>query len=239
MENVVRSLYTIVYIVPFRRQAAGHATGWSWRLRKSRKGVSMLLADLDLTSCLRRPLCQRYVLCVADAVVVRWRHAAGVRERELHWLFGWLADGECEPLGAWMGPQSLRQMRADLKDRGVLRISHVARLHDALPQSEGAACSIEMAFPGAMTSPRPALWPAAQAVADDVRQRLARAVRRHGSFENDAVALDFVAGALQRAERRLDRERRIAKERPRLDSGARMAPPASADATTRASWGQE
>jgi transposase-like protein len=199
----------------------------------------MMLADLELTSGLSRPLCRRYVLCIADAVVVRWRHAGHFRERELHWLFGWLADGECEPLGAWMGPQALRQMRAELKDRGVQSVRHVALLHDALPESEGAACAIELAFPGAMTSSRPPLWPVAEAMAVDIRQRLGRAVRRHGSFANETAALDFVAGALQRAERRLDRERRIAKERPRLDSGARMAPAASEDATTRASWGQE
>jgi len=239
MENAGRSLYTIVYILTFRSTTCGPCHWLELAPAQSRKAVAMMLADLDLTSCLSSPLCQHYVLCIADAVVVRWRDAGVVREREVHWLFGWLADGECEPLGAWMGPQSLRQMRADLKDRGVVRISHVARLRDALPQSEGAACSIEMVFPGAMTSPRPRVWPVAEAVADDVRHRLARAIRRHGHFENEPAALDFVAGALQRAERRLDRERRIAKERPRLDSGARMAPPASEGAMTHASWGQE
>jgi hypothetical protein len=66
--------------------------------------------------------------------------------------------------------------------------------------------------------------PVPERVAERVRAYLIRAVRRHGHFENEAAALDFIAVALQRAERRLDRERLIAKERPRLDSGAQMAP---------------
>ena len=68
------------------------------------------------------------------------------------------------------------------------------------------------------------LLPAADAIAEQVREYLIRVIRRHGPFENEAAALDFIAVGLQRAERRLDRERLVAKERPRLDSGARMAP---------------
>jgi hypothetical protein len=63
-------------------------------------------------------------------------------------------------------------------------------------------------------------------VAKDVRNGLIRAVRRHGHFENESAALDFFALALRRAEHRLDRERQMAKERPRLDSGAQTATPA-------------
>jgi hypothetical protein len=37
-----------------------------------------------------------------------------------------------------------------------------------------------------------------------------RALRRHRQFEDEAQALDIVALALQRAERRLDSERRMA-----------------------------
>jgi len=130
-------------------------------------------------------------------------------------------------------------MRDDLRSRGAQRIWHVALLPDSLPESEGAACAVELVSPGAMTSSVPAVWPVASAVAEDVRQRLDRAVRRHGHFENDTAALDFVSLALLRAERRLDRERRLAQERHPLASGAQSAAPASGDATARASGGQE
>jgi len=199
----------------------------------------MTVAEYTLTTWSSRPLCRRYVLCIPSTVVVRWREAGCVREREVHWLFGWLADGECEPLGAWMGPLAFQQMRADLRNRGAQRIWHVALLPDAQPESEGAACAVELVSPGAMTSSLPAVWPVASAVAEDVGQTLERAVRRHGHFENAAAALDFVSLALLRAERRLDRERLLARQHPPLASGVRMAPPASDDATMRASGGQE
>lgn len=50
---------------------------------------------------------------------------------------------------------------------------------------------------------------------------LVRSVGRHGCFANQAAALDFVTGALLRAERRLDRERVVAVTAPRLH---RVAP---------------
>jgi len=40
----------------------------------------------------------------------------------------------------------------------------------------------------------------------EVQQRLTRAIRRHGPFADSVEAFGFVAAALQRAERRLDRE---------------------------------
>jgi hypothetical protein len=153
-------------------------------------------------------------------------HAGGPRDHPILWGFGWLADGECEPLGAWAGGfGGLARMLADLKARGVERIWHMASFHVAvLDHGEAVAPVVEAAFPGALATSRPQVLPVADAVAEQVREYLIRVIRRHGPFENEAAALDFIAVGLQRAERRVDRERLVAKERPRLDSGARMAP---------------
>jgi hypothetical protein len=62
-------------------------------------------------------------------------------------------------------------------------------------------------------------------VAEQVRDGMIRAIRRHGSFASAAEALDFVAAALQRTERRLDRERMMATVMPQQDSAARIVPP--------------
>jgi Transposase, Mutator family len=196
---------------------------------------------------LRRPLCRRYALGIFDIAVVRVREAKGLRDCSVPWAFGWLADGQCEPLGAWIEPQTASEgtlrMLGDLKGRGVERIAYVA----------GIAClrePVSTAFYGATirsaTDTRLAEATAASArlglpspecVSEEVRGGLARATRRHGSFETPAAALDFVAGALQRTERRLDRGGEIAMLRARRP-GAQTASPSSEDAMARASWGQ-
>ncbi len=185
----------------------------------------MANSESDLTSALRRPLCQRYALGIPGAAVVRLRDAAGFREESLYWVLGWLVDGECEPLGVCVGAQALPRMMADLKTRGAQRIWHVAaRVDDGGGQAgEVAARALTDAFPGALASSRPHVLPIAEAVAKDVRTGLIRAIRRRGHFDSGAAALDFVAHALQRAERRLDRERLAARERSPIHPDARTA----------------
>ncbi len=196
-----------------------------------------MLGGALLSGWLKRPLCRRYVLGIFDASVVRLRDADGFRDHPVHWAFGWLADGECEPLGAWIGSErgaeSPLRMRADLKRRGVERIWHVTGTDAGnLQECVSAAFSSTMArssVDGLLTDARAAsrwrMLPSPELVAEHVREGLIRAIRRHGSFESEAAVLDFVAGALQRTERRLDRGGVIAKVRPRQDPGAQMAPP--------------
>jgi hypothetical protein len=189
----------------------------------------------SLSAWLGRPLCRRYVLATFDVAAVRLREAKYLRDRSVPWAIGWLADGQCEPLGAWIepetGPDGAPCMLADLRRRGVERIAYVA----------GIAClrdPASVAFSGTMVrSPvDPRLAEAAAAspslglaspgrVAEEVRQGLVHAVRRHGSFESEAAALDFVAGALQRTERRLDRGGVNAKVRLLQVPGAQTASP--------------
>lgn len=178
----------------------------------------------DLTSVSSRPLCRRYALAIAEVTHVRVRDAGGIGQHPLFWVFGWLVDGECEPLGLCLGAHALTPMLDDFKRRGLERLWHLEPLGDASTQeAEVAALAIERSFPGALASSRPPMTASATTVAKDVRDGLRRAVRRHGPFENEAAALDFVALALRRAERRLDRERRMAKDRPAFDVGAQAA----------------
>lgn len=184
----------------------------------------------------RRPLCRRYVLGLFDIVVVRWRDAQGVHDLPVHWAFGWLADGECEPLGVWIEPGagSVGPLRllADLKTRGLERIRHVAgtdtgQLREqaaAAFSSAGEGSSVERIVAQASVASRRHVPASPERSAEEVREALARAIRRRGSFASEAAALDFISGALQRMERRLDRERAIAKVRPRHESGAQMVP---------------
>jgi hypothetical protein len=198
----------------------------------------MTNAGRNLPSWLRRPLCRRYVLGIFEVAVVRLRESGGFRAHPVHWAFGWLVDGECEPLGVWIeserGSEVPLQMFADLKCRGVERIWHMTgtgvghlqeRVSAAFPGTTFHS-SIDRGLADALATSR---WHAPlspELAAEQVREGLIRAIRRHGSFESEAAALDFIAGALQRAERRLDRERVIAEVMSRQDPGAQMVPPA-------------
>ena len=184
-----------------------------------------------------RALCRRYALGMFDVAVVRWRDAAGVRDLPVHWAVGWLADGEFEPLGVWLepgrepaGPPGLL---ADLHARGLERIGHVAgtdvgRLREqaaAAFASAGGRSPVGCVDTTASAAARRHAPGSAEGAAEGVRAALARAIRRRGSFASAGAALDFISGALQRMERRLDHERAAAKARPRHESGAQMVPP--------------
>jgi hypothetical protein len=154
----------------------------------------------------------------------------------VHWAFGGLADGECEPLGVWIesesGSENPLQMLADLESRGVERIWHLTGTEAGnLQERLGAAfssttigSSADGLLTEALAASRRRGRPSPELAAEHARKSLIRAIRRHGSFESEAAVLDFVAGALQRTERRLDRGGVIAKVRPRQDAGAHRVP---------------
>ena len=181
--------------------------------------------ERDPGSLASRPLCRRYALVVPAVTLVRVSDATDVRVHSIFWVFGWLADGECEVLGACAGVETLPWMLAGLKARGAERFWHVAALADDGSGQAREVVALEMAraFPGALESSRPHMLPIAEAVVKDIRAGLNRAIRRHGRFTSEAEALDFVAHALQRTERRLDRKRQAAREPSLADLDARMA----------------
>jgi hypothetical protein len=180
-------------------------------------------------------LCRRYVLGIFDATIAHVRESEGTRDQAVHWAFGWLADGECEPLGVWMSPQGGSDVSLDilqdLEHRGVERIWHVTGTDSgAVKERLIAAFSSTAVWPcvdelrsDAPPRRRPCLASSTERAAELFKNRLVRALRRHGSFESRAAVLDFTTDALQRAERRLDRERLIAMGEPRLDLGAQLA----------------
>lgn len=189
-----------------------------------------------LSGWLARPLCRRYILATFDAAVVRWGDVDGLRERPVHWAFGWLADGECEPLGVWIesetGAQSAARILADLTERGVERIWHVTGSEVGAVHHRVAAAfcgtpvssSVDRRLTAASAVAGRRAPPFPEFAANHARERLIRAIRRHGCFESEAAVLDFVAGALQRTERRLYRGGVIAKVSPRHQAGEHRIP---------------
>lgn len=72
----------------------------------------------------------------------------------------------------------------------------------------------------------------ADRTAAEVHGRLTRAILRHGPFVDSTAALDFVAGTLDRAEQRLDRERAIAVAAREAGSTTLRRSPPIADAVS-------
>ena len=175
---------------------------------------------------LDRPLGRRYALGIFDVANVRTEDGECARDRSVHWATGWLADGECEFLGAWIETEGTAEdrprMLADLKRRGVERIWHVTGTDVACLQQH-----VNTAFAGSTCDRLSTeVFPAApERIAAEVRARLKRGIRRHGSFENEPAALDFLARALQRTERRMDRGGMTTTVRLLPDSGTQRTSP--------------
>ncbi len=177
--------------------------------------------EAALRDWLQRPLCRRYALAMFDLAAVRVREAKDFRDGSVPWALGWLIDGQCEPLGAWAEPETASEgalrVVGDLKARGVERLSYVAGiacLRDPVNLAFSGTVIRSAAAPSASEATAASVrlgLPSPERLADEIREGLARALRRRGSFETPTAALDFVAGALQRTERRLDRGGEIAK----------------------------
>lgn len=180
------------------------------------KGSNMKILELDAKAWLARPLCRRYAVGAFGDASARINDNSGVYERSVYWALGWLGNGECDALGAWMASptrlQTWLRILEDLKQRGVLRIWRTAadwsgHLGDGM---SAARSSINGSMTGGICSDAPA-GKSEKSVrppeAEDIRRRLAQGFRRHGVFESEGAVLDFVATTLQRAERRFDRER--------------------------------
>ena len=123
-------------------------------------------------------------------------------------------------------------MLADLKGRGVERMWHLAgpgvghlgeRASAAFPGTTVGA-AVDGLVTGALAPSRRHGLPSPGRVAEHVREGLLRAIRQRRSFESESAGLDFLAGALQRMERRMDRGGLMATMRSRLDPGALMVP---------------
>lgn len=180
---------------------------------------------------LTRPLCRRYVVSVFESATVQCRDGGAVRRLEVEWAFGWLSDGECEPLGVWIKSEPERDyeaaLTADLKRRGVEWLwAVIGCKHEHLVaafMSRTPRTSVERILAQAQGASERRGLPFPTLITEQIRESVNRAVRRHGAFDSHATALDFIAIALQRAERRLDRDRLAAIRGRRLESSAAAA----------------
>jgi len=166
-------------------------------------------------SWLNKPLCRRYIASTFEVASFKCGAAGAIRKRQVEWAFGWLPDGECEGLGAWLRTEPERTYGAalvdDLKIRGVERLLTVAGT--APGEVPAAFCgrtpraSIDRLLAQALEASDRHGLPSPNRITEEIAGSLDRAIRRHGAFDDEAAAVDFIASALQRAERRLDRER--------------------------------
>jgi transposase-like protein len=180
---------------------------------------------------LTRPLCRRYVVGVFEPATVRCRHGDAVRKLDVEWAFGWLSDGECEPLGAWIKPDPASDheaaLVADLEIRGVEWLwSAVGCGRESIAgafMNRTPRALVERILVQAQHASERENQPSPKLVTERIRESLNRAIGRHGVFETESKALDLIAVVLQRAERRLDQERLAAMRARRLESSERMA----------------
>lgn len=172
-------------------------------------------SDRSNPSWLGKPLCRRYLASTFEVTSFKCGVAGALRKQQAGWAFGWLPDGECEGLGVWLrtapewawGPAVVD----DLRIRGVERLLYVT---GTAPSDVPAAfsggtsrMSMERLLAQALDASERHGLPAPAQVGKQIRGSLDRAIGRHGAFDGEAAAIDFIAAFLQRAERRLGQER--------------------------------
>lgn len=128
-------------------------------------------------------LCCRYVAAFCNSVAAEIHDADCTNAKTIHWALGLLADGEREPLGAWVQPVEGRmpwqEVFAGLKVRGVRQIRLVA---------SGAPTEVRDGLR--------AVYPAAHAV-PSIEHRLSQSLALVAPRHREAVArvLGGLAGA--------------------------------------------
>lgn len=169
---------------------------------------------------LPRILCCEYLLAVLVEVSANWLEGERARNALLRWGVGVQANGQCEFLGVWHGAApGAREWTAifeDLKVRGVEGIRFVV---GSDPVAIGAA--MRVSYPAVVVLPAIGHFPClaepnlldtlpprqhrtvSQSVeaANQLNQRLLRALARRGRFPDAAVAASFAIDWLARAER--------------------------------------
>lgn len=175
-------------------------------------------------------LCRRYLVGTFNRIRVSILSGGSLDDSEWHWALGLFTDGQFQVVGAWRaeGAATAGRIAADLHDRGIERIDAVVADGGLVAALQGlnrnvcARTASELAVTGSV-SPRmrkAVIW--TDAAAQRVQTIISRALKRHGPFvDHDAVA-DFLAQALQCAERDLLRHCGRST-RPAL-SGASAAP---------------
>lgn len=161
-----------------------------------------------------KALCCRYLVVHLSKVGVPAVGGQASRSSGWYSALGLASDGGFEVLGLWRGEgdELPQRIAADLNVRGVERIDALLAdggVSDALARFRPRLiCAVGEGALGA-GGLAPHLQSAVlrtEAAAQWLQARLQRSVLRHGPFESDAVAADFIAAALTRAERALQGE---------------------------------
>lgn len=168
-------------------------------------------------------LCCKYLLAVLVDVSEIWVERRRVREHLLRWGVGVLPDGEYELLGVWhqadAAPLVWARIFEELKVRGVARIRFVVgsepvAIESALPESYPGVTvlpaigqfpgDVEADVLGSLTLRQRLTVCHSIEAANQLNQRLSRAVARRGCFPSAAAAASFAVDWLARAERDFD-----------------------------------
>ena len=156
------------------------------------------------------PLCGRYLSVHFEAQEVLVPPEDGSAKRLiLTWAAGALPGGEWEVLGVWPAPAGgstfWRGVFDELQVRGVEQIS-VLSVDEPAGLLSDHACSTMMTKlkrTYAVKSQHRRVLCAMDGTVIQLKQRVNRAVTRHGRFADPAAAISFVLDTLTRAERDL------------------------------------
>ncbi|MDY0743395.1 hypothetical protein SNE35_02715 [Paucibacter sp. R3-3] len=180
-------------------------------------------------SWLGKALCRRYALVhFAEFNVLGMENGMASHQR-WSWAFALFAADEFDILGAWpVGIARVQPIIEDLWSRGILsiRVVSIAKALDyAAPRSvESWASALRGAEPRVLEviGPQTVLGAAVEGVpsaairstlgkAGKIHDSLVRGVRSRAPFASPVAASEFIAGWLQRADRRLYEVRRPAR----------------------------
>jgi transposase-like protein len=161
------------------------------------------------------PLCFRYqVVCLQTQLMSL--SSGGATDVTLQWAVGTCDGGRREVLGVWQSPPlgcpAWKEPFDDLALRGVERIRFVVSAHADAAQAALLGATIltpgtqhGCATPGTTSAPPARLRriaESAQKQASLMQSELERQIHRHGPFDSNASALDFLEKALERLDRR-------------------------------------
>lgn len=162
---------------------------------------------------LEKPLCSRYAFAEFKILVLPVNDDGAVRDVAWRWALGLYKPGAYELLGAWPSQASHEYVSCNLHERGVERIDAIADDYGIHRRSRFARAVIwppkvaseEVGASRALHAFSRRQLAAVQstgAVASQLQSCLARAIRRHGPFADEAAAADFLVQRLQRADQR-------------------------------------
>jgi len=181
-------------------------------------------------------LCCRYLVVRFDRLRLPMRHEGAIAKVDWHWALGFFTDGRFEVVGAWRdeGADTPHRVAQDLHDRGIEWIKALAgedSLVSAMDRFRPRACrqsTTELALSGAFgPRMRQAIrW--TEIAAQQLQGRMQTAARKHGPFDDNDAAADFIAQAFQRADRDLLHDRWDRKHPAPYGQGAFVASLASA-----------